>query len=94
MRTLNGWNVAGSPATIPRLSQRTNTNRRYDMTLSNRIRSFAGGVRYKARESRGKAKQAAGRATGNDRLRRRGRAEQLESRLHQFVNRIKDAIRR
>ena len=64
------------------------------MTLSNRIRIIARGVKYKTRENRGKAKQAAGRVTGNDRLRRQGRAEQLASRLHKFANRIKDAVKR
>jgi uncharacterized protein YjbJ (UPF0337 family) len=64
------------------------------MGMSTRIRSVVRGVKYKAQESRGRAKQTAGQAIGNDRLRRRGKAEKLKSRLNQVTNRIKDAIRR
>jgi uncharacterized protein YjbJ (UPF0337 family) len=64
------------------------------MAIGTRIRSAVRGVKYKAQESRGRAKQTAGRATGNNRLRRRGKAEELKSRLNQFTKRIKDAIRR
>jgi uncharacterized protein YjbJ (UPF0337 family) len=63
------------------------------MTVNARIKSIVRAVKYKAQETRGRAKQSAGRATGNDRLRREGRAEELRSRLNQFAKRIKDAIR-
>jgi uncharacterized protein YjbJ (UPF0337 family) len=42
----------------------------------------------------GRAKQTAGKATGNDSLRRQGKAEELKSRLNQFARKIKDAISR
>ena len=42
----------------------------------------------------GRAKQTAGKATGNDSLRRQGTAEELKSRLNQFARKIKDAISR
>ena len=64
------------------------------MTMSGRIRRVARGVIYKAQERRGRAKQAVGRATGKNRLRRRGKAEELKGRLNQVAEKIKDAIRR
>ena len=64
------------------------------MTMSTRIRSAVRGVRSRAQASRGRAKQTAGRATGNNRLRRRGKVEELQSRLSQVTNRIRDAVRR
>ncbi len=64
------------------------------MTMSTRIRGVVRGVRSKAQASRGRAKQTAGRATGNNRLRRRGKVEELQSRLSQFTNRIREAVRR
>jgi uncharacterized protein YjbJ (UPF0337 family) len=64
------------------------------MTVRNRIRSVVRGAKYKAQEKKGKAKQKAGRATGNNRLRREGKAEELRSRLAQVTKKIQDAIRR
>jgi uncharacterized protein YjbJ (UPF0337 family) len=64
------------------------------MTRNARIKSIVRGVKYKAQEAEGRAKQIAGKATGNDRLRRKGKAEELKSRLNQFAKKIKDAIRR
>jgi uncharacterized protein YjbJ (UPF0337 family) len=63
------------------------------MTVNARIKSIVRAVKYKAQETRGRAKQTAGKATGNDRLRREGKAEELKSRLNQFTKRIKDAFR-
>jgi uncharacterized protein YjbJ (UPF0337 family) len=60
------------------------------MTVNGRIKSIVRVVRYKAQETSGRAKQTAGRATGNDRLRRDGKAEELKSRRNQFAKRIKD----
>src|SRR5256885_11709399 len=68
--------------------------RAYAMTMNARIKSFVRGVKYKAQEAEGRAKQTAGKATGNDRLRRKGKAEELRSGLNQFAKKIKDAIRR
>ena len=63
------------------------------MTGNARIKSIVRAVKYKTQETRGRAKQTAGKATGNDRLRREGKAEELKGRLNQFTKRIKDAIR-
>ena len=63
------------------------------MTVNARIKSIVRAVRYRAQETKGRAKQTAGRATGNERLRREGKAEEFRSRLNQFTKRIKDAIR-
>jgi uncharacterized protein YjbJ (UPF0337 family) len=64
------------------------------MTMSARIRSALRGAKYKVQEKKGRAKQKAGRATGNNRLRRAGRAEELRSRFGQVSKKIQDAIRR
>jgi uncharacterized protein YjbJ (UPF0337 family) len=67
--------------------------RTYAMTMNAKFKSIVRDVKYKAQEARGRAKQTAGRATGNDRLRGEGKAEELKSRLNQFAKRVKDAIR-
>ena len=64
------------------------------MTMRTRIRSVVRSARYRAQEKTGRAKQRAGRATGNNRLRRQGNAEELRSRLSQAAKRIQDAVRR
>jgi uncharacterized protein YjbJ (UPF0337 family) len=64
------------------------------MAMSARIKSMGRDLRYKAQENRGKAKQTAGKATGNDRLRRQGKSEELRSRVNQFAKKIRDAIKR
>jgi uncharacterized protein YjbJ (UPF0337 family) len=64
------------------------------MTINKRIKSIVRGARYKAQEAEGRAKQTAGNATGNDSLRRQGKAEERKSRLNQFGKKIKDAITR
>ena len=63
------------------------------MTVNARIKSIVRVVKYKAQEIRGRAKQSAGKATGNDRLRRRGKVEELTSKRNQFAKRIKDAFK-
>jgi uncharacterized protein YjbJ (UPF0337 family) len=63
------------------------------MTVNARIKSIVRVVKYKAQETRGMAKQRAGKATGNDRLRREGKVEALKSRRNQFAKRIKDAFK-
>jgi uncharacterized protein YjbJ (UPF0337 family) len=50
-------------------------------------------AKNKAQEIKGRAKNTAGKATGNERLRREGKAEERKSKLNQFAKRIKDAIR-
>jgi uncharacterized protein YjbJ (UPF0337 family) len=64
------------------------------MTRNARIKSAVRGVKYRAHEAEGRAKQTAGKATGNDSLRRQGKAEELKSRLNQFTSKIKDAVSR
>jgi uncharacterized protein YjbJ (UPF0337 family) len=63
------------------------------MTVNARIKNVVRVVKYKAREISGRAKQAAGKATGNDRLRRKGKVEELKSKRNQFAKRIKDAFK-
>ena len=64
------------------------------MPRNARIKSIVRGVKYRAQEAEGRAKQTTGKATGNDSLRRQGKAEERKSRLHQFASKIKDAISR
>lgn len=63
------------------------------MTVNARIKSIVRVVKYKAQETRSRVKQTAGKATGNDRLRREGKVEQLKSKRNQFAKRIKDAFK-
>ena len=63
------------------------------MTMNARIRSVVQAAKYKAQEISGRAKKTAGKASGNDRLRREGKAEERKSKLNQFAKRIKHAIR-
>jgi uncharacterized protein YjbJ (UPF0337 family) len=64
------------------------------MAMNARIKSMVRDLRYKAQENWGKAKQTAGKATGNDRLRGQGKSEELRSRVNQFAKKIRDAIKR
>jgi uncharacterized protein YjbJ (UPF0337 family) len=64
------------------------------MAMNARIKSMVRDLRYKAQENRGKAKQIAGKATGNDRLRGQGKSEELRSRVSQFAKKIRDAVKR
>jgi len=64
------------------------------MTVNARIKSIVRVVKYKAQGISGRAKQTAGKATGNDRLRREGKVEELKSKRNQFAKRIKDAFKR
>jgi uncharacterized protein YjbJ (UPF0337 family) len=63
------------------------------MARTTRIKSIVRDLKYKAQRGRGRAKQMAGNATGNARLRREGRAEVRKSRLTRFAKKIRDAIR-
>lgn len=63
------------------------------MTVNARFKNIVRALKYKAQETRGRAKQTAGTATGNDTLRREGKAEELKSKLHQIAKRIKEAIK-
>jgi len=63
------------------------------MTMNARIKRIARAVKYKAQETSGRTKETAGQATSNDRLRREGKVEVAKSRVNQFVDRIKDAIK-
>jgi uncharacterized protein YjbJ (UPF0337 family) len=75
-------------------SESRHPRRAYAMTMYARIKSILRGVKYKVQEAEGRAKQTAGKATGNDRLRRKGKADELKSGLNQFAKKIKDASRR
>jgi hypothetical protein len=66
---------AGDPATLrsargPSSIRTRNPRRTYAMTRNARIKSVVRGVKYGAQEAEGRAKLTAGKATGNDRLRR------------------------
>jgi uncharacterized protein YjbJ (UPF0337 family) len=63
------------------------------MTMNKKIKRIAWRVRYRARQTTGRAKQTAGAATGNSRLRRQGKADKLRSRLHKVARAITNAIR-
>jgi uncharacterized protein YjbJ (UPF0337 family) len=47
-----------------------------------------------AQRAKGKVKETAGKATGNERLRRRGKADQLKGKLKQTGEKVKDALKR
>jgi uncharacterized protein YjbJ (UPF0337 family) len=49
-------------------------------------------ARNSAQRAKGKVEEVAGRATGNDRLRFRGKAHQFTARLKQTGERVKDAL--
>jgi len=46
-----------------------------------------------AQRTKGKVKETAGRATGDDRLRRRGKVDQAKAKVKQAGERVKDAFR-
>ena len=56
--------------------------------------SVADKFHNKAQELRGRAKQKTGEATGNRRLQREGRTDQVKGDLKQAGEKIKDAMRR
>jgi uncharacterized protein YjbJ (UPF0337 family) len=47
-----------------------------------------------AQRAKGKVKQAAGEATGNERLRRQGKADQVKAKIKQTGEKVKDALNR
>lgn len=51
-------------------------------------------ARHKAEELKGKAKESAGSATGDEDLREEGRADQASSDLKQTGEKVKDAFKR
>lgn len=46
-----------------------------------------------AQQAKGKAKETVGKATGNDRLRARGKADQMKGNLKQAGEKVKDAFK-
>ena len=56
--------------------------------------SFADKFHNKAQELRGRAKLKTGQATGDKRLQREGRSDQVKGDLKQAGEKIKDAMRR
>ena len=55
--------------------------------------SIAKKITHKAEAVKGSAKKAAGRATGNQRLRAEGRGDQVRGNIKQAGAKIKDAFR-
>jgi uncharacterized protein YjbJ (UPF0337 family) len=51
-------------------------------------------VKNTAQTTKGKVKEAAGKATGNDKLRAKGKADQTKGSLKQSGEKLKDAIKR
>jgi uncharacterized protein YjbJ (UPF0337 family) len=51
-------------------------------------------VRNSAQKAKGKAKEAAGKATGNDKLRAKGKADQMKGNLKQAGENVKDAFKK
>lgn len=47
-----------------------------------------------AQRAKGKVKKAAGEATGNERLRRQGKADQVKAKIKQTGEKVKDALNR
>ena len=89
--------VTGPRYGPPRPKQYPNARhprRTYAMTRNARIKSVVRDVKYRVQEAEGRAKQTAGKATGNGNLAAKAKAEELESRLNQFASKIKDAISR
>jgi uncharacterized protein YjbJ (UPF0337 family) len=47
-----------------------------------------------AQLAKGKVKETAGKATGNERLRRQGKADQVKGKIKQAGEKLKDTLRR
>jgi uncharacterized protein YjbJ (UPF0337 family) len=47
-----------------------------------------------AQRAKGKIKEAAGKATGNERLRRQGKVDQVKGKIKQTGEKVKDALRK
>ena len=47
-----------------------------------------------AQRAKGKVKEAAGKATGNGRLRRQGKADQMKGKVKQTGEKVKDALKK
>jgi uncharacterized protein YjbJ (UPF0337 family) len=75
------------------VAEPANLRRTDAMIMTTRIKRMVEDVKYKAQQTRGRAKQRAGQATGNARLRREGRVEVGKSRLDQFAKKVRNAIR-
>jgi uncharacterized protein YjbJ (UPF0337 family) len=50
--------------------------------------------RNAAQRAKGKVKETVGKATGNERLRRQGKADQVKGKIKQTGERIKDALKK
>ena len=51
-------------------------------------------VKNTAQRAKGKVKEAAGKVTGNDKLRRKGKADQRKGNLKQAGEKVKDAFKK
>lgn len=47
-----------------------------------------------AQRAKGKVKETAGKVTGNERLRRQGKADQVKGKIKQIGEKVKDALRK
>jgi uncharacterized protein YjbJ (UPF0337 family) len=47
-----------------------------------------------AQRAKGKIKETAGKATGNERLRRQGKVDQMKGKIKQTGEKVKDALRK
>ena len=50
--------------------------------------------RNAAQRAKGKVKETVGKATGNERLRRQGKADQVKGKIKQTGERVKDALKK
>jgi uncharacterized protein YjbJ (UPF0337 family) len=55
--------------------------------------STSDNAKNSAQKAKGTAKEAVGKATGNDSLRRKGKADQVKGDLKQGGEKVKDALR-
>jgi uncharacterized protein YjbJ (UPF0337 family) len=79
--------AAGYPVVRPRDREARTRKENIDMAEA---RDKA---RNSAQGAKGKAKEAAGRATGNDRLRAKGKTDQAKSKVKKAGERVKDRFR-
>jgi len=79
--------AAGYPVVRPRDREARTRKENIDMAEA---RDKA---RNSAQGAKGKAKEAAGRATGNDRLRAKGKTDQAKSKVKKTGERVKDRFR-
>lgn len=63
------------------------------MTMSSRIERVVRRAKRGAQVTKSRAKQVTGRAIGNDKLRRKGKVEEIRGKLNRFAQKVKDTIK-